>query len=299
MIARLEKNFPFVLICPQSPGLEDGFDVVKLSSLIDLITKNYKVDASRIYFTGISYGAYATWRIAEHSPEKVAGIVPISSCGNVTDPKALKNVAAWAFTNSGDYAIPGCMYNVISQIRESGGTPLLKIYNDKGHNAWNATYHDENMWTWLLAQKKMKENENCAPVFVRVNDQTATIGYPNVIELRASDPDNEAIEFVVDEGSLPAGVTFSGIHNGYAKFSITSPAIGSHLISVAVRDSSGNTVAQQFRLTVERSALFMPIIFLFFLHTMVIVWILFRQYWRQMIYATTRKARHVIDVMIN
>jgi hypothetical protein len=297
LIAKTERNFPFVLICPQSPGLQDGFAPEQLSLLIDIVKANYRVDAARIYITGISYGGYATWRIAEHIPDKIAGIIPISSCGDITSPQSLRNVAVFAFTNSGDYSVPGCMYDVVTKIRAEGGNPLLKIYNDKGHNAWSATYRDNNVWNWLLAQKKPKKNESCAPVIVPIDDQTVTIGYPHTIELRASDLNNDELDFVVDEGTLPAGVTFTPIHNGYARLSVASKVAGSHLITITVRDKAGNIAKHQFQLTMVPSPLFVLIVLLFVTQTVIFAWILFKSQWMHMISLTSRKTLSLIDLI--
>jgi pimeloyl-ACP methyl ester carboxylesterase len=51
---------------------QDAFEV------INSVTRDYKIDASRVYLMGHSTGALATWLIASSKPEKFAGIAAIS-----------------------------------------------------------------------------------------------------------------------------------------------------------------------------------------------------------------------------
>jgi pimeloyl-ACP methyl ester carboxylesterase len=288
MVAKLQYDFPFILIAPQSPGLQDGFASATLDEFIDIILKNYKADPDRVYVTGISYGAYATWNIAGYAPQKIAAIVPISSCGNIKHPSSLKNIPVWAFVNSGDYAVPGCMFTVTEKIRKAGGNPLLKIYDEQGHNAWNATYLDEKMWHWLLAQHRSSESINQPPVFVPIEDQTVTIGYPTSIDIQATDRDNDILNFNI-EGDLPQGVSFSLNENGKATLTVRSHRSGSFPIAIAVTDAHGNTSHEHFILKTERSPLTAGILLLLFMQS---VLIFFPLLWKGMLQVieTCRKA---------
>jgi predicted esterase len=51
---------------------EDVFEV------INAVTRDYKIDASRIYLTGHSMGGFGTWVVASSKPELFAAIAPVS-----------------------------------------------------------------------------------------------------------------------------------------------------------------------------------------------------------------------------
>ncbi len=54
------------------PSQEDVFEV------ISAVTRDYKIDASRIYLTGHSLGGFGTWLVASSKPEKFAAIAAVS-----------------------------------------------------------------------------------------------------------------------------------------------------------------------------------------------------------------------------
>ncbi|MEK6300262.1 MAG: prolyl oligopeptidase family serine peptidase [Acidobacteriota bacterium] len=54
------------------PAMDDTFDVVKC------VTRDYRIDASRIYLTGHSIGGFGAWLIASAKPELFAAIAPVS-----------------------------------------------------------------------------------------------------------------------------------------------------------------------------------------------------------------------------
>jgi predicted peptidase len=53
--------------------VDDTFEVIRC------VTRDYRIDASRIYLTGHSIGGYGTWLIASAKPELFAAIAPVSS----------------------------------------------------------------------------------------------------------------------------------------------------------------------------------------------------------------------------
>ncbi|HSQ19615.1 MAG TPA: prolyl oligopeptidase family serine peptidase, partial [Blastocatellia bacterium] len=66
---------------------DDVFEVIKA------VTRDYKIDASRIYLTGHSMGGFATWLIASGKPEMFAAIAPVSG-GPPTQGDALAGLLA-------------------------------------------------------------------------------------------------------------------------------------------------------------------------------------------------------------
>src|SRR5262249_30519329 len=87
VIKRQENTFAFLAVFPQShkggwvAGSEDAKRVL---AILDEVQKDYRVDTTRVYLTGISMGGEGTWSLAAAHPRRWAAIVPI--CG-VGDPK--------------------------------------------------------------------------------------------------------------------------------------------------------------------------------------------------------------------
>lgn len=272
MVATQEKNFPFILISPQSAGMQEGFSPQKVDSLIDIIKNNYRVDPDRIYVTGLSFGGYATWRIATYASEKLAAIVPICSCAP-PEASLLKNVAIWGFVNSGDYEVPACMGETLEAIRHNGGgNHLLTVYPKDGHNAWRETYNSEKMWSWILAQRKSHHNENQTPALITPGDQKITIGYPQSFSLLVGDvnPDNVTLTI---EGPLPPGVKFEMVKKGQGVFTVISKTPGVYPITVVADDGKGKIVKERFMITVGYSPLLPLTLALFILQPL--AWAIF------------------------
>src|ERR1041385_4511958 len=53
-------DFPFIVVSPQCPEAQI-WSIQPLLSLLDEVTKNYSVDKTRVYVTGLSMGGYGTW----------------------------------------------------------------------------------------------------------------------------------------------------------------------------------------------------------------------------------------------
>ena len=53
-------------------------DVKFISELIDFMVKNYSVDPSRVYVTGMSNGAMMSFRLAYETWNKIAAIAPVT-----------------------------------------------------------------------------------------------------------------------------------------------------------------------------------------------------------------------------
>ena len=76
------KDFPFLIVSPQQKA--DGWwQPTELMALLDKIEQQYRVDADRIYVTGLSLGGLGTWRLANYAPHRFAAIAPICGGGEV------------------------------------------------------------------------------------------------------------------------------------------------------------------------------------------------------------------------
>jgi predicted peptidase len=147
-------DFPFVVVSPQCPAGE-RWNADALAALLDDVTRRLRVDPDRVSATGMSMGGRGTWDLAMTYPERFAAIVPV--CGGALPDRAcrLKDVPVKAFHGAKDTTVPLAeSETVVAAVRACGGTAELTVYPEAGHDSWTATYADESVWTWLLAQRR-------------------------------------------------------------------------------------------------------------------------------------------------
>jgi len=160
-IVESKKDFPFVVISPQSPG--GGWNVDNLDALLADVLAKYRVDPDHVYLTGLSMGGGGTWNLAAAHPERFAAIVPI--CGAIkqfNDADKLKEFAGkikdlptWVFHGAKDKSVPLARSEMMVQaLKEAGGQPKFTIYPEAGHDSWTEAYNTPELYTWLLEQKR-------------------------------------------------------------------------------------------------------------------------------------------------
>ena len=99
-IVKTQKDFPFIAVSPQCPTeyvWRDKKMLQAVESLILKIIKNYRIDKTRVYITGLSMGGYGTWALAARRPELFAAAVPICGGGDPATVNVLKNLPIWVF----------------------------------------------------------------------------------------------------------------------------------------------------------------------------------------------------------
>jgi predicted peptidase len=149
------RAFPFILLSPQCP-LNQWYDLAALDLWLDQVVRKYRVDADRIYLTGLSMGGYGTWGWALRSPERFAAIVPVCGGGEPGQGAKLKSLPVWAFHGAKDPTVPVARTEeMIAAIKTAGGEPRVTIYPEAVHDSWTETYANDEVFTWMLAQKRM------------------------------------------------------------------------------------------------------------------------------------------------
>lgn len=151
------RQFPCIVVSPQC---REGrwWDAAELSSLIDYIEENYRVDKKRIYLTGLSMGGYGVWSLALREPNRFAAIAPICGGGNIhaitfVDPLS---ASIWAFHGAQDGVIPiSELYEMQEAQKKRGVEMKVTVYPEANHDSWNNAYEDnDELFQWLFAQKR-------------------------------------------------------------------------------------------------------------------------------------------------
>lgn len=124
-------------------------------TVLDQLCKEFPIDRSRIYLTGLSMGGYGTWDLLARKPELFAAGVPICGGGDEKQAARLVKMPIWAFHGDKDTAVrPERSRNMIAAIKKAGGNPKYTEYAGVGHNSWTQTYRDPELFAWLFVQKK-------------------------------------------------------------------------------------------------------------------------------------------------
>lgn len=154
--ARVEqgKKFPFILLTPLCPRYE-WWSTDVIEGLIADISRRYRVDADRIYLTGLSMGGFGVWALAAKHPERYAAILPICGEGEWSWAKRLATLPVWAFHGELDPVVPVARTReMIAALREAGGRPKLTIYKKLYHDSWTKTYANDAVYAWMLKQRR-------------------------------------------------------------------------------------------------------------------------------------------------
>jgi len=133
------KDFPFIIVSPQCPK-DRRWEPIELIALLNDLSNKYKVDADRIYVTGLSMGGFGTWQLASFAPDRLAAIAPISGGGEKYWVKQFAYLPVWAFHGAKDTGVPLERSQVmVDELKKNGGNPKLTIYPEAGHDSWTET----------------------------------------------------------------------------------------------------------------------------------------------------------------
>lgn len=150
------KDFPFIVVSPQCPRGR-WWEPQELLALLDELGRKYKVDADRVYVTGLSMGGFGTWRLASVAPERFAAIAPICGGGEKSWARQIAQLPVWAFHGAKDTVVPlQRSQEMVDEIQRLGGNVRLTVYPEAGHDSWTETYNNPDFYQWLLQQRRRK-----------------------------------------------------------------------------------------------------------------------------------------------
>lgn len=154
------KDFPFIMISPQCP-LGQRWDSRDLSTLLDEVEKNYRVDKNREYVTGLSMGGEGTWKLIMAEPDRFAAAAPV--CGRTgssyLDACKLKDLPIWVFHGAMDDVVSlDESVRMVKALDQCGNNVKFTVYPKANHNAWDETYNNEELYKWLLEYSLDKSN---------------------------------------------------------------------------------------------------------------------------------------------
>jgi predicted peptidase len=124
-------------------------------AVLDKTRKEYKLDDSRLYLTGLSQGGHGTWAIGARHPDLFAAIAPICGYGDKSLAEKLGKMPVWSFHGDADTTVPLERSVEMDQwLKEAGTSPKLTVYPGVGHNSWDKAYREEDIGAWFLEHRK-------------------------------------------------------------------------------------------------------------------------------------------------
>lgn len=161
--------FPMVLLCPQCPPRGERWDQPEMAraagAVIRDVADNFRIDADRIYLTGLSMGGTGTWNVAIGNPEMFAAIAPISgSVIRIDEAGKLKYTTVWAINGVGDPISGDSNERMAAAIRKAGGRVTVSALEGlpQPHNCWTIHYADKRFYEWLMTQRRPGAQERKA-----------------------------------------------------------------------------------------------------------------------------------------
>ncbi|KAH8067864.1 hypothetical protein JL720_12364 [Aureococcus anophagefferens] len=185
-------SLDFAVLSPQKPkGREFADDDVAggIVKLVDAYVASHRVDASRVYLTGVSAGGVGCWGLGAHATYRArwAAIAPI--CGGLRSrgmrhgARALAATPVWCFHGANDDVLPVSMSDTTvdacaraarsaplrySRLEHAAhrdyGWPCAGVHDRTGHAAWvHADYPpdrpagDVPLYAWLLDQSRSQD----------------------------------------------------------------------------------------------------------------------------------------------
>jgi predicted peptidase len=156
-------DFPFIVVSPQCPAGE-RWEPEAVIGLLDDVLRRYRVDAKRVYLTGLSMGGYGTWSTGVRNPHRFAAIAPICGGGTRIDvllgarehKEALQSLPVWAFHGAKDPVVPLDESQRMVEALKKAGTKDVKltVYPEAQHDSWTQAYDDPKLFEWFLSHSK-------------------------------------------------------------------------------------------------------------------------------------------------
>lgn len=166
------KKYPCFVLVPQCPNdkrwvevdwsadthkqpADESVSLALTREVMASLQKQFRIDAKRLYVTGLSMGGYGTWDMVTRTPNVFAAAIPVCGGGDETVAGRIVTVPVWAFHGDKDTAVkPERSRRMIAAIEQAGGKPKYTEYPGVGHNSWAQTYANPDVIAWLFAQKR-------------------------------------------------------------------------------------------------------------------------------------------------
>jgi predicted peptidase len=164
---KFKESYPFILMAPQCPPRGERWDQPQMykavSQIVDAAIGSVRVDADRVYLTGLSMGGKGTWLAALEGADRFAAIAPM--CAGTVHPEAeqkLKYVAVWMIAGSNDPDAMNANLKMSDVLKNNLAEVRNTIVPGVDHGVWPTFYASAQFYEWLLAHKRPSAAERKA-----------------------------------------------------------------------------------------------------------------------------------------
>ena len=173
------KSFPCVTVSPQCKN-GSAWSPAQLMLLLDHVEKNYNIDKSRVYVTGLSMGGFGTWMCVNESPNRFAAAAPICGGAKTEWAEKLIDMPIWVFHGGSDpVVVPAFSERMVDVIKKAGGKKILfTVYEGEGHDSWTRTYNNQLFYDWMFQQSLERVVKTAVPPVSRVDGTVTYRGEP-------------------------------------------------------------------------------------------------------------------------
>jgi hypothetical protein len=258
----------YIVISPQFRVRPSAANV---QSVIDYAKNKYRIDASRIYVTGLSMGGGSTWDWSVVYGQNAAAIGPVCAGAKPTTTLAAsvatKNLPIWSLNSSTDVVVPiQWAKDWISWIdaRNTTMAPKTKltIWSNLSHNGtWGKAFNPitrvdgYNLYEWFLLHKRGTTTSttspttapspttgNVAPIANAGADRSIPVSwnyFPTLNATTSTDADGYLTSFKWTKISGPSSYSLATPNS--AKTKANNLVAGTYVFRVTVTDNKGAT----------------------------------------------------------
>jgi predicted peptidase len=117
--------------------------------------ENAEIDATRVYITGLSMGAFGVYELLIRNPDLFAAAVAICGGTDLKAVAAIRNVPLRVYHGNRDKVVPVDRSRSISDVLSPLNVDFEYVELDQvGHNAWEYAFRDETLLPWLFNQHR-------------------------------------------------------------------------------------------------------------------------------------------------
>lgn len=146
------------LLAPQCPE-NQWWDTETVYYLIKEVQQKYKIDASRIYLTGLSMGGWGSWKLALEHPEMFAAVAPVCAPVDrfmIFNAEKYKDLNIHIYHGGMDDVVPpNHSIEIFQAIKRVNSKVDLTIFPNDNHNSWDSTYSNPKFYEWMLSLKNI------------------------------------------------------------------------------------------------------------------------------------------------
>ena len=140
-----------------STSVKESDELQAVMKVLEGVRRDYSVDASRIYATGISMGGFGTWDLLMRHGDVFAAGIPVCGGADVTKAAELAKIPIRTFHSADDGIVPPSGTRAMAEAIKAND-PVDFTYTEfpnGGHDAWTRAGKDLSNWVWLFNQKKI------------------------------------------------------------------------------------------------------------------------------------------------